>query len=114
MSKLEDKVAAGLPWLSAAGAVAMTGAAVAKWPKLDAVNRVAFGLDAVVYAAAVLPLARRSPAGWWALYLATVLQPVFGGIEAAQDRARWPSAAGRTAGAVVVAAGLLGMRKSYA
>lgn len=114
MSKLEEKVVAGLPWLSAVGAVAMTGAAVARWSKLDAVNRVAFGLDAAVYAAAVLPLARRRSAGWWALYLATLLQPVFGGIEAAQDRTRWPSAAGRTAGAAAVAAGLLGVRESYA
>ncbi|GAA2737526.1 hypothetical protein [Actinocorallia aurantiaca] len=113
MSELENRVTAGLPWLSAAGAVAMSGVVVAKWPKLDAVNRVAFGLDAVVYAAAALPLARRRPTGWWALYLATLLQPVFGGIEAARDRTRWPSAVGRTAGAMVVAAGLLRLRRNY-
>lgn len=110
----ENKAAAALPWLSAIGAVAMPPLVAVKWRELSVVDRVAFGLDAVAYAAAVLPVARRQSCGWWVLYLATVIQPVFGGIEAAQDRRKWPSAVGRTAGAAVVAAGLIRVRRSYA
>lgn len=114
MSKLEKKAVDALPWLSAAGAVAMTGVAAARWRDLTAVDRAAFTLDGVAYAVAALPLARRRRTGWWTLYLATVVQPVFGGIEAAQNPGKWASAIGRTAGAAVVAAGLISVRRSYA
>lgn len=84
-----------------------------KWRELSAVDRVAFGLDAVAYAAAVRPLAHRHANGWWTLWLATAIQPAFGGIEVARDRDTWPSAVGRTVGAVAGIAALSRLRDGY-
>lgn len=109
----ENRAVAALPWLSATGAVAVPWLVATKWRDLSVVDRVAFALDAAAYAAAALPLARRQPSGWWILYLATVIQPVFGGVEAAREPGKWPSAIGRTAGAAAVAAGLIRVRRSY-
>ena len=113
MTNPESRVVDGVPWAAAVGSVAMTGLAITRWSVLSDVNRVACGIDAGAYAVAVLPLARRRSSGWWMLYLATLMQPVLGGIEAAQGRTQWPSAVGRSAGAVVLAVGLLRIRRSY-
>lgn len=63
MNTLERAAVAALPWLSAA----------------------------VAYAVAARPLAARHAAGWWTLYLATVIQPVFAAIDLARDEPRWGS-----------------------
>lgn len=113
MSEYRGLTVAALPWLSAAGAAAMAGVATIRWRDLQISDRAAFGLDAAAYAAAVRPLARRQVDGWWILYLATVVQPVFGGVDIALDTGKWRSGLGRTAAAVVTAAGLLRMKRHY-
>lgn len=114
MNALERAAVAALPWLSAAGAAGMTGIAAAKWKDLSPSDRTAFGLDAVAYAVAARPLATRHAAGWWTLYLATVIQPVFAAIDLARDEPRWGSAIGRTTGTVATAALLIRLRRNYA
>lgn len=113
MSEDREPAVSALPWLAATGAVTMTAVTAARWRDIGTGDRVAFGLDAVAYAAAVLPLHRRQSRGWWILYLATVVQPVFGGVEIAVDPGRWASGAWRTAAAAATAAGLLRVRRHY-
>lgn len=114
MNTVESAAVAALPWLSAAGAAGMTGIAASKWKNLSPSDRTAFGLDAVAYALAARPLATRHAAGWWTLYLATVIQPVFAAIDLARDEPRWGSAIARTAGTVTTAAVLVRLRRNYA
>lgn len=113
MSVVDRAVVPALPWLSAAGALVMTGVAVVKWKTLDPVDRVAVGVDAVAYAVASLPLARRRSAGWRTLYLATVTQPVFAAVDVAWHPPRWCAAIGRTAGAAAAVVLLNRVRNSY-
>lgn len=114
MSQVERSVVAGLPWLAGIGAAAMAGVAAAKWRDLSVVDRSAFGIDALAYAVAAGPLSRRRASGWWALYVATIVQPVLSGIEAGQDPRARRSAIGRSMGAGFAAAALLRIRGHYA
>lgn len=114
MTTLEKAAVTALPWLSAAGSAAMTGITVMTWKNLSPADRVAFGLDAVAYAVAARPLAHRRSTGWWTLYLATLVQPVFAVVDIAQDSPRWGAAIGRTAGAALTAALLHRLRRNYA
>lgn len=113
MRIVERTAVRALPWLSAAGAIATTAIAAMKWNKLEPTDRTALGLDAVAYAVAILPLARRRSAGWRTLYLATIIQPVFAGLDLARNSPRWMSAIGRTVGTVVTATLLIRVRKNY-
>ena len=92
MTVLERTAVTALPWLSATGAVAMTGITVVKWNDLSPADRAALGLDALAYAVAAPPLARCHPAGWWTLCFATLVQPVFAVIDVAQAPPRWSAA----------------------
>lgn len=114
MNTLERATVAALPWLSAVGAAGMAGVAAVKWKDLSPADRTAFGLDAAAYAVAARPLATGHAAGWWSLYLATVIQPVFAAIDLARDEPRWGAAVGRTAGTVATAAVLIRLRRNYA
>lgn len=114
MTVLERTAVTALPWLSAAGAAAMTGITVSTCSNLSPADRAAFGLDAVAYAVAALPLARRHSAGWWTLYLATLVQPVFTVVDVARPPRRWRAAISRTAGAAATAALLHRLRRNYA
>lgn len=44
---------------------------------------------------------------------ATVVQPVFAGVDIAQDPPKWSSAIGRTLGTVAAVAALKGPRRNY-
>ena len=113
MSHHRSPTVSALPWLAAAGAVTMAWVAVAKWRDLGVSDRTALGLDTVAYSASKRPQPRQPPRGWGVLYLATVVQPVFGGVDIAVDPGRWVSGAGRTAAAAAIAAGLLRVRRNY-
>ena len=114
MSQVERSAVAGLPWLAGIGACATAGVAAMKWRDLSAVDRTAFGMDALAYAVAARPLARRRASGWWILYAATIAQPVLSGIESGQGSGAQRSAIGRTVGAGLAAAALLRIRGHYA
>lgn len=114
MTVLERTAVTALPWLAAAGSAAMTGIVAVRWNDLRLADRVAFGLDAVACAVAAGPLARRCSAGWWTLYLATLVQPAFAVADVAQAPPRWGAAIGRTVGVVVTAALLSRLRRNYA
>lgn len=114
MNTFERATVAALPWLSAAGAAGMTGLAAAKWKDLGPADRIAVGVDAVAFALAARPLATGRATGWWTLYLATAIQPVFAAIDLASDEPRWGSAVGRIAGTAATAAVLIRLRRNYA
>ncbi|GAA1563060.1 hypothetical protein [Brevibacterium picturae] len=114
MSDHRRPTVSAMPWLAAAGAATMSWVVIARWRDLGISDRTALGLDAVAYAASIRPLARTQARGWWILYIATVVQPAFGGVDVALDPGRWKSGLGRTAAAAAIAAGLLSVRRHYA
>lgn len=66
-----------LPLVCVSGAAAMAGLGWALRRRLTLIDQAAFALDAVGYAAAVVPTSRRHPAGWWILTVLTAAQPLF-------------------------------------